>query len=111
MTSLSWDPGLYRRHDDHRTRPFLDLLGRIGAEEPRDVAELGCGPGHLTAVLAARWPTARVHASDHSPEMVAAARAAGVAAELLDVRDWAPATRPTSPWPTPSCTGSPSTAT
>lgn len=90
MTALRWDPELYRRHDDHRARPFLDLVARVGADEPRDVVDLGCGPGHLTGILAERWPGARVLASDSSPEMVEAARAAGVAAELLDVRDWHP---------------------
>jgi trans-aconitate 2-methyltransferase len=88
--TLPWDPALYRRHDDHRARPFLDLVGRIGASDPREVVDLGCGPGHLTEVLAQRWPGARVRASDSSPEMVAAAREAGVDAELADVREYAP---------------------
>ena len=54
------------------------------------MVDLGCGPGHLTGVLAQRWPGARVHASDASPDMVAAARENGVDAELADVRDFAP---------------------
>jgi trans-aconitate 2-methyltransferase len=88
--SLSWDPVLYRRHDDHRARPFLDLVARVGATDPREVVDLGCGPGHLTRVLGQRWPGARVRASDSSPEMVAAARSEGVAAEQADVREFAP---------------------
>jgi trans-aconitate 2-methyltransferase len=88
--TLTWDPALYRRHDDHRARPFLDLVGRIGASAPREVVDLGCGPGHLTGVLAQRWPQAHVRASDASPHMVAAARELGVHAELADVRDFAP---------------------
>lgn len=88
--SLPWDPALYRRHDDHRARPFLDLVGRIGASDPREAVDLGCGPGHLTGVLAQRWPGARIRACDGSPEMVAAARELGVDAELADVRDFAP---------------------
>lgn len=86
----TWDPDLYRRHADHRARPFLDLVARVGATAPREVVDLGCGPGHLTGLLARRWPGARIVASDASPEMVAAARENGVAATLLDVRDWAP---------------------
>lgn len=88
--TLRWDPALYRRHDDHRARPFLDLVARVGASAPREVVDLGCGPGHLTGVLAERWPGARVRASDASPDMVAAARELGVDAELADVRDFAP---------------------
>lgn len=77
MTTLLWDPELYRRHDDHRARPFLDLIARVHPEAPRDVVDLGSGPGHLTRLLAELWPGARVHASDASREMVDAARAAG----------------------------------
>ncbi|GAB4587301.1 trans-aconitate 2-methyltransferase [Nocardia sp. IFM 10818] len=86
-----WDPQQYLAFDDHRSRPFFDLLSRIGAQRPRRVADLGCGPGHLTGALAARWPDATIEASDSSPDMVAAAQARGVPATLGDVRDWQPA--------------------
>ncbi|MGY2060314.1 trans-aconitate 2-methyltransferase, partial [Nocardia gipuzkoensis] len=86
-----WDPQQYLAFDDHRSRPFFELLGRVRAEHPRRVVDLGCGPGHLTTALSQRWPDAIVEASDSSPAMVAAARARGVTAELLDVRDWRPA--------------------
>jgi trans-aconitate 2-methyltransferase len=85
-----WDPGKYLDYTDLRARPFHDLIARIGATSPRRVVDLGCGPGHLTGVLSARWPRAVVEALDSSPEMVAAAREAGVAAEVADVRDWIP---------------------
>ena len=88
--STSWDPALYLDFDDHRSRPFHDLLARIGATAPRRVVDLGCGPGHLTALLADRWPGAHVAASDSSAEMVAAARDRGIAAEQADVVDWTP---------------------
>jgi trans-aconitate 2-methyltransferase len=88
--STTWDPALYLDFDDHRSRPFHDLLARIGATAPRRVVDLGCGPGHLTGVLAARWPKAAVSALDSSAEMVAAARERGIAAERVDVRDWTP---------------------
>lgn len=85
-----WDPKQYLAFDNHRSRPFFELVNRVGAERPRRVVDLGCGPGHLTAVLSERWPDAVVEASDSSSEMVAAARARGVHAVLQDVRDWAP---------------------
>ncbi len=85
-----WDPQQYLAFDDHRSRPFFELLGRVRAERPRRVVDLGCGPGHLTTALSQRWPEAIVEASDSSPAMVAAARARGVTAELLDVREWRP---------------------
>ena len=90
MTAPTWDPALYLDFDDHRSRPFRDLLARVGATSPRRVVDLGCGPGHLTAVLSARWPDADVSALDSSPDMVAAARERGIDAELADVVDWVP---------------------
>lgn len=85
-----WDPKKYLDFADLRGRPFFDLIGRIGAEHPRRVVDLGCGPGNLTRALAQRWPEATLEASDNSPEMVAAARAAGIDAQLIDVREWTP---------------------
>ncbi|MFD2419974.1 trans-aconitate 2-methyltransferase [Amycolatopsis pigmentata] len=86
-----WDPGKYLDYADLRARPFYELLSRVGSTSPRRVADLGCGPGNLTKTLTERWPSAVIDASDSSPEMVEAARAAGVDARLLDVRDWVPA--------------------
>jgi trans-aconitate 2-methyltransferase len=88
--TVTWDPRSYLAFGDHRSRPFHDLLARVGADRPRRVVDLGCGPGHLTSVLTERWPDAEIDALDSSPEMVADARARGVAARELDVRDWRP---------------------
>lgn len=85
-----WDPAAYLSFDHERARPFVDLLARVGAECPRRVVDLGCGPGHLTGLLSRRWPDAVVEALDSSPEMVAEARSRDVAAQLCDVRDWQP---------------------
>ena len=86
-----WDPGKYLLFDDHRSRPFGELLARVRAEAPRRVVDLGCGPGHLTSALAQRWPGAVIEAFDSSPEMVAAARERGLDASIGDVRAWQPA--------------------
>ncbi|GAA3560875.1 trans-aconitate 2-methyltransferase [Amycolatopsis ultiminotia] len=85
-----WDPAKYLDYADLRARPFHELVGRIPAGSPRRVTDLGCGPGNLTVDLARRWPDAALEAVDSSPEMVAAARERGVAAEVADVRSWAP---------------------
>ncbi len=47
--SHTWDPDHYLTYADERGRPFVDLLARVGATDPRTVVDLGCGPGHLTA--------------------------------------------------------------
>jgi len=89
-----WDARQYLRFGDERSRPFFDLVARVGATEPRYVADLGCGPGHLTAALAGRWPGATVEGSDNSPEMIAAAQreqaAPNLSFTLADVWDWKP---------------------
>ena len=96
-----WDPTKYRQFGDERSRAFYELINRIGATEPQTVADLGCGPGELTADLCRRWPEADVVGVDSSAEMIAAANevlAAAVSAgehrlrfEHMDARDWKPA--------------------
>jgi trans-aconitate 2-methyltransferase len=90
-----WDPGQYLRYAGERGRPYFDLVARVGTEDPGFVADLGCGPGNLTAALTGRWPTAEILGVDNSPEMIAAARAeAGrhdrLSFALGDIRDWQP---------------------
>ncbi|MFF5498034.1 trans-aconitate 2-methyltransferase [Streptomyces aquilus] len=97
----TWDPAQYLRHADHRARPFLDLLARV-PDLPRDparIADLGCGPGNVTALLADRWPTARITGYDNSPEMLdkahldhAGPTPGGGSLDFAhaDVRTWAP---------------------
>ena len=86
----TWDPDRYLTYADERGRPFVELLARVGADAPGDVVDLGCGPGNLTALLAQRWPGARVRGLDSSPEMVASAQASvpGIGFEVGDLRDW-----------------------
>jgi len=87
-----WDLAVYRRFGSERSRPFFDLVARVGAEAPRSVVDLGCGPGELTLTLAERWPHARLTGVDSSPEMIAKAVAHGGPASFAvgDVRDWRP---------------------
>jgi trans-aconitate 2-methyltransferase len=91
-----WDAGQYLRFGGERSRPFFDLLAQVGAASPRAVADLGCGPGNLTAALAERWPEATVTGVDNSPEMIAAAvgRAPNLIFELGDIGHWRPAQPP-----------------
>ncbi len=87
-----WDPTVYRRYGAERSRPFFDLVAQIGAEHPRAVVDLGCGPGELTLALAEHWPGARLTGVDSSPEMIEKASAQGSDARfrLADVRKWQP---------------------
>ncbi|MGW1027264.1 trans-aconitate 2-methyltransferase [Streptomyces sp. NPDC002577] len=103
-TAPVWDPRQYLRHEGHRARPFVDLLARVpglpadGAGSRPRIADLGCGPGNVTRLLADRWPAARITGFDNSPEMLARAEPlAGPTAgggrldfALADATTWAP---------------------
>ncbi|MBJ7452102.1 MAG: methyltransferase domain-containing protein, partial [Blastococcus sp.] len=87
----AWDPAAYLRFGGERARPFLDLVARVDVAAPRTVVDLGCGDGSMTALLADRWPAARVTGVDSSPEMLAAApRRPQLGFRSGDVRDWQP---------------------
>jgi trans-aconitate 2-methyltransferase len=90
---MTWDPEPYLRYRDHRTRPAIDLLARIALGAPARIADLGCGPGNSTALLARRWPDAAVTGVDSSAAMLAKARTSATRANWLqaDLADWTPA--------------------
>ncbi|MEQ8587989.1 MAG: methyltransferase domain-containing protein [Thalassobaculaceae bacterium] len=87
---MTWDTAQYLKFADHRTRPAIDLLGRVGAEAPARVVDLGCGAGNVTALLAARWPDAEVVGLDPSPEMLDRARVdhPTLSFEVADAASW-----------------------
>ena len=73
--SQDWNPQLYTRFEDERTRPAAELLARVPAlpHASSTVVDLGCGPGNSTALLVQRFAQARVVGVDNSPAMLAAA--------------------------------------
>jgi trans-aconitate 2-methyltransferase len=90
----TWDPAQYQRFADERSRPFNELVERIGATDPATVVDLGCGTGQLTAALADRWPGATIEGIDSDDNMLAAAAnhsSARVRFSKGDVATWDPA--------------------
>jgi trans-aconitate 2-methyltransferase len=89
---MTWNPEIYLTFANQRTRPAMDLLAHVPARQPARVIDLGCGPGNSTALLAARWPQARLEGLDSSAEMLEEARAGGVPAAWTqaDVAAWTP---------------------
>ena len=92
---MAWDPKTYLAFGSERTRPAAELLSRIACDAPRRVADLGCGPGNSTALLAQRWPDADIEGVDSSAEMLETARRTHIKARWVqaDVAFWRPATR------------------
>ena len=95
-----WNPEQYSRYADERSRPFVELVDRIRTDTPRNVVDLGCGPGNLTATLAQRWPEAHVRGIDSDTAMLASAgllaatsvssKTHGLRFERGDIATWRP---------------------
>ena len=90
---MTWDPNQYAKYTDERSRPFVELVNRIGAIQPRSVVDLGCGSGELTATLGQRWPNAHVVGVDNDDAMLAAAQSFTtdrVSFSKGDIASWVP---------------------
>ena len=70
-----WDSSRYLKFGDERTQPAIDLADRIHIENPKNILDIGCGPGNSTEVLAQRYPDADILGVDSSPAMIEAAKA------------------------------------
>lgn len=90
--SSQWSPVQYLKFEDQRTRPALDLLGRVACKDPKAVTDIGCGPGNSTELLVERFGAAHVMGVDSSPQMIEAARnrLPECHFETGDVSNWQP---------------------
>lgn len=91
-TMSDWNPALYRRFEDERTRPAAELLARVPLDSPARVVDLGCGPGNSTELLFKRYPQAGILGIDNSDAMLDAARQRlpGLRFEPGDIAAWSP---------------------
>ena len=90
---IEWNPSQYMRFGSERTRAAIDLCSRIELTHPRSIADLGCGPGNSTGILATRWPDSQLFGIDSSIQMIDSARKTLHKCEwtLSDLSDWEPA--------------------
>ncbi len=71
---MKWDPEAYLSFDRPRLQPALDLISKIPSINPKQIADIGCGPGNVTQILKQKWPTALVKGYDSSQEMLTKAK-------------------------------------
>lgn len=69
-----WNSNQYLKFGNERTQPSVDLVNRITLQDPKRIADIGCGPGNSTKVLAARFMGAHVLGIDNSPGMLESAK-------------------------------------
>ena len=91
-----WNPALYLRFANERTRPAAELLARVPALQSArslQIVDLGCGPGNSTELLVERYPEAQILGIDTSESMLETARKQLPQArfEAADIASWAPA--------------------
>src|SRR5262249_13951728 len=78
----TWSPSAYAHHAAFVPALGAGVLEKLAPVAGERILDLGCGDGSLTERLIERG--ARVVGVDASPEMVAAARARGVDAHVMD---------------------------
>lgn len=83
-----WNSEQYLKFKAQRTQPAIDLAARLEGA-PREIIDLGCGPGNSTRVLKNRFPNAHIVGADSSENMIAKAREENPDLEfaLLDLND------------------------
>lgn len=91
-----WNPTLYKRFEEERTRPARDLLASVPLTGVAHAVDLGCGPGNSTELLVQRFPGASVVGTDTSDAMLASARERlpQCRFERSDVSTWQPDVAP-----------------
>jgi trans-aconitate 2-methyltransferase len=67
MKTHDWNPDLYLKFNKERIQPSIDLVSRIDCKTPKNIIDIGCGPGNSTQVLYNRWPEANIVGADNSP--------------------------------------------
>ena len=65
-----WNSEQYLKFENQRTQPAIDLVKRITIEQPKNILDIGCGPGNSTSVLKLMFPQAYILGVDNSEDMI-----------------------------------------
>ena len=69
-----WNSEQYLKFKKQRTQPAIDLVKRITIEQPKNILDIGCGPGNSTSVLKKNFPQAHILGVDNSQDMIKQAK-------------------------------------
>ena len=69
-----WNPEQYLKFERERTQPAYDLLNRIPLADPKNIIDIGCGPGNSTNVIQSFFPNAKIIGIDNSKNMIETAK-------------------------------------
>jgi Trans-aconitate methyltransferase len=69
-----WNPGKYLDFKNERTLPSIDLVEKIDIKDPKNIIDIGCGPGNSTQVLVKKYPDSVITGLDSSETMIEKAR-------------------------------------
>ena len=88
-----WNPDLYLRFKKERTQPSIDLVKRIELNSPKNIIDIGCGPGNSTEILRNAWKSTEIVGIDNSAQMIEKAQESHPVGKwiLSDVYDLDPA--------------------
>jgi len=70
-----WNPNKYLVFKNERTQPAIDLVERIELVNPKNIIDIGCGPGNSTQILVNKYPNSAVVGLDSSKAMIEKAKA------------------------------------
>jgi trans-aconitate 2-methyltransferase len=70
----TWNPDVYERFQEERSRPFYDLADMVRGQEGLRVLDLGCGTGKLTQYLHQKLAARETVGLDASENMLQKAR-------------------------------------
>ena len=109
---LDWNPALYRRYEDERTRPARELLARVPLTEAARVARPGLRAGQFHRAAGRALPRRRRRRHRQLRSHARRARASACrrrASSSATSPAGSPSCRPISSTPTPRCNGCPTT--
>jgi len=65
-----WNPSKYLAFKNERTQPSIDLVEKIDLKDPKNIIDIGCGPGNSTQILVNKYPNSVIVGLDSSKTMI-----------------------------------------